>query len=235
MRPPHALPRSRPRAGSAPLEGGCRHGRRSWRSAPGSSPSSVFVPRRDRYRPLGRVPEREARDPEGRRLLLDAAGIGEHEPCSRLQTEEVEVAEGLDQQHGLGRDRPRRDRRCGRECGGARERRRGRVRPSSSSPPIVSREERRVVDERRAVERDEGVVALAQAETPPRARVRPRVGRCARSESIIVFPTRWTVSGSIPSRREVVERVLASASGARTRRRPSACGCAPPASCGRSS
>ena len=52
-----------------------------------SRPTSVFVPCVDRDRPLGVLAHRQARHRQRRRLFLDAAGIGQHEPRIREQSE----------------------------------------------------------------------------------------------------------------------------------------------------
>ena len=54
-------------------------------------------PELDRDRPLGVVAQREARDAEVRRLLLDAARVGEHAGRAGDQAQELEVAERLEQ------------------------------------------------------------------------------------------------------------------------------------------
>ena len=53
----------------------------------------------DGDRSLGVVPQREARDAEHRGLLLDAAGVGQHQAGRRLERDEVEVSGGRDDAH----------------------------------------------------------------------------------------------------------------------------------------
>ena len=64
----------------------------------------------DRDRPLGVVAQREAGDAEVGRLLLDAAGVGQDRAGLRLQREEVEIADRVDQMQRRQVDRRRRRR-----------------------------------------------------------------------------------------------------------------------------
>ena len=58
----------------------------------------------DGDRALGVVAQREARDAQERRLLLDAAGVRQHPRRRGHEREELEVAEGIEQRDALGRD-----------------------------------------------------------------------------------------------------------------------------------
>ena len=63
----------------------------------GRCPTRRFVPTLHRDRPLGVLAQRQARHAEDRRLLLDAARVGQHDARVRHQLQEVEVAERLDE------------------------------------------------------------------------------------------------------------------------------------------
>ncbi len=125
-------------------------------------------PMADRHRPLGVGAQRVARDAERRRLLLDAARVGDDRAGAGLERQEVEVA----------------DRLRAADAGGLEPLERGAVRQPGAGPRVDREHDRRVgpergervddpgelrrlVDVRRAVERHEHVAALVDAVPAP--------------------------------------------------------------------
>src|SRR5215207_5713008 len=112
----------------------------------------------DRYRPLGVVAEREARDPEVGGFLLDPAGVGEYCPGVGLEREEVQVSGGVRERQP--RRRPLAEHLSGPRVDREDDRHRGR--------DALQRDDRvaeqRAVDERRPVQGDEQVGARLDAE-----------------------------------------------------------------------
>ena len=88
--PPPGRPRARECARACRPFAGWR--RRTRARASRSRPTSVFVPCVDRDRTLGVLAHRQARHGERSRLLLDAAGVGQHDACGRHQAEHLEIA-----------------------------------------------------------------------------------------------------------------------------------------------
>ena len=88
---PHARPARPSQSGGTTSGASGAAAPGSPRAARGSSPSTTFVPVGDGHGPLRVVAEREARDPERRRLLLDAARVGDDRRRARLQRQEARV------------------------------------------------------------------------------------------------------------------------------------------------
>ena len=120
----------------------------------------TFVPSRVVTGPLGRRAQREARHAEERRLLLNAAGVGEDRRRIGFQREELEVSERreeADVRIALGR------RRCVPACADAPERRRACARPTVWSCSSTGSQEC-PVHERRAMQRDEHELSRSELE-----------------------------------------------------------------------
>ena len=184
-----ARPRSRSAAMPVPASGAGRRGGRGLASAAGGcrrcgpdrGPSSVLVPGPDRDRPLGVVAQREARDAEVGRLLLDAARVGEHRGGVGLERQEVEVAERVEH---VDRCADRRGRAPPSSCASAGGRGR---RPGARAATVAERGEhvgqQRAVDERRAVQRHEQVSPRAERRSAP-GRVRVAEAALHRHERV---------------------------------------------------
>ena len=150
--------------------------------------AACSCPRR-RDRPLGVVAQREARDAEKRRLLLDAARVGEHAGGAFDQAEELEVAERLESA-GTPVRRPVAVRaHPPRGCAGGPG-----TRPASSAATRRgARARRRAAARRRAP----GGAASPPGSDPGSSRAAPARraasirSRIATSVSIIVLPTAW--------------------------------------------
>ena len=144
----------------------------AWKSAnaaadrAGSAPTSVFVPSRDGDRPLGVVAQGQARNAERRRLLLDAARVGQHEPAlSPSSARKSQVAERR-------RSAQARRRAAHAELLAAASRVRGWTGKTTGSRAAIARQRaraaprrrRRIVHVRRPVQRQHGVAARLEAE-----------------------------------------------------------------------
>ena len=168
-RPRAPRPGRRRRAAGAP-PAACARAPRSRASA--SRSTSTFQPDLHRLDPLGRVAQRHARDAGEVRLLLDAAGVGQHRARVAEQRGELEVARAAAAAAGAAprsssaeparRLEPRARARVERQHG--RQRQREQQVDERTQP-------RGVVDVARAVRRDERVLARRDAGALERRRV----------------------------------------------------------------
>ena len=144
----------------------------------------------DGDRPLGVLAQRQARDAERGRFLLQPARIGQDQPRVRRQAQEIDVAERLGQRSRRRATRPRPN------C-----RSRSRVRGCTGNTTGISlrdlahrledaAQRRRVVDVRRPVQRQHRVAARPSTCTRSRTRSSVASGRCRSSVSIMMLPTR---------------------------------------------
>ena len=169
----------------------------------GSAPSTVFVPSSTVTRPLGRVAQREAADAERRRLLLDAARVGEDEarPRPRARGRRGSRAARSAITPASRRRRVVAGRLAGCcACAGGRERRPGMSAASTTSPSTVAASSVGIVDERGAVQRHERVAARARRPNSLPAASRSRASRRARAASRSSCCRRSGLPASMPSR-----------------------------------
>ena len=153
-------------------------------------------PETGRHRPLGGRSQREARHTEECRLLLDAAGVGENGRRIGLQREELEIADGREKadvgvplERGDALPRPRMHREDDRNALG------------DCLELLEHLGKKRSVHEGRAMQGDEHEPSFAAARAARRIRSARNIGSRRQRVSIIVFPTRWMRSDSIPSLR----------------------------------
>ena len=197
MRPPHALPRSRPRADRLRWRAVVDR-RRPWRSAP-ASPEQRVRPEAHRYRTLGVVPEGEAGTPR--------AVVSSWTPPESVSTSRASASgrgsrgsRAVRDAHALGDGRPG-------------EARAERVRGCREHERRASLAVQRVDGGRAAGSSTfagrcsvtSGIPPRLEAEPAPASRV-PRDRGCASRVSIITLPTRWIASGRSLGA-QVVDRV----------------------------
>ena len=144
-----------------------------------------------RDRPLGVLPQRQARHAERGRLLLHAAGVGEHDRRGRLQCQEVEVAERLDDADAVGQ-RQLEPAQPSRPCAGARGTRPAAAPRHAPSAPtsLPSWWSSSTFDGRCSVTRAYGRRRLRRC-AGHRCRAPAPGRRLASSVSIMTLPTRW--------------------------------------------
>ena len=105
--------RSAPRPGrptaavEAPSAGADRRGSRAPPPRRSSGRDQPVRAMRDRDRPFRVGPHRQARDVEDRRLLLDPAGIGQHQPSAGHERQERDVPERLHDPESIAVAQPR--------------------------------------------------------------------------------------------------------------------------------
>ena len=152
----------------------------------------------DRDRALGVLAHRQARHAERGRLFLDAARIGQHEPCARHQAEHLEIALRLEQRDRARRaaiGRTGRSARCWRACADARATPAAtRCATSAQHGERLARATSRLstFEGRCSVTTPKPAAPLDHARVDAGARQRRRRrhaarGRCASSESIITL------------------------------------------------
>ena len=183
---PTAAARPRGRSGRPPAQ------RRARAATPPGS-TSRLVPWRDRDRPLGVGPDGQAGHAQDRRLLLDAAGVRDHDRRPADEREEVDVAQRVDDPQALARRAGRPPRATGR--------------PRGWSGTTSGHEPRDAVQHRDDACRGRRGRRRwpAGASWPPRTGPRGPAGRRSRpasnrsrlasSVSIIGLPTKWIRSG----------------------------------------